>query len=160
MSSFIDLYAKGKSLGRFDLPSEVTGEGKGVFRLQKSVKGGGNGIVFEAKPLRGVKKIEGRCAIKLLRQQEDACIDRFKNELRIIRMLDHRQISRCYDAGDIDLGSGYMVPWIAMQLGDVNLREDVQKEGPLPPESLLNVVTQMCDAIDQPSLERNHSPRY
>lgn len=148
MPSFIELQDGNRRLGKWDLPSEVTGSGGGVFRLIRSVKGGGNGIVFEAKPLRGLKDAPAKVAVKLLRQQDDSRMDRFTNEVRILRMLDHVRIARFFDSGQIDLGSGYWVPWVAMDLGESNLREHVQAKGPLSPTELLRVGIQICDALE------------
>src|SRR5205809_6032818 len=124
--SFIELYENGRPRGKFDLPREVNGIDGGVFRLGKSRTGGGNGIVFEARVLRPVRGAKDACAVKLLRQQDDARFDRFQNELRIMRMLDHAKIAKFFDSGQIDLPGGYRVPWVAMELGEANLRQHVQ----------------------------------
>ena len=148
MPSYIELHDGNRRIGKFDLPSEVSGELGGVFRLQRSVRGGGNGIVFEARPMRGLKDAPARVAVKLLRQQDDSRLDRFANEVRILRTLDHQHIARFFDFGHVDLGSGFKVPWVAMDLGEGNLREHVQTKGPLSPPELLSVGVQICDALE------------
>lgn len=145
--SFIELFEGGRSRGKFTLPPEVTGVSGGVFRLQRAVKGGGNGMVFESRPF-GLKKADvSKCAVKVLKQQDDTRLDRFENEIRIIRLLDHPKIAAYYDSGVIDMGSGYKVPWMAMELGEDNLRTDVQTDGPLPKNQLLSVAMDICDAL-------------
>jgi serine/threonine protein kinase len=148
MASFIELHDGNRRIGKFDLPQEVTGSGGGVFRLVRSVKGGGNGIVFEARPVRGLKDAPTRVAVKLLRQQDDSRMDRFANEIRILKTFNHGRIARFFDSGQVDLGSGFRVPWVAMDLGDANLREHVQSKGPLPSRQLASVGIQICEALE------------
>lgn len=146
--SYIELYEKGRKPGKFNLPDSVTGVDGGVFRLGKSRTGGGNGIVFEAQCVRSVRGATGLCAVKFLRQQDDVRFDRFQNEVRIMRMLDHPSVARFFDSGQIDFPGGYRVPWIAMELGEANLRQHVHDTGPIRGKLLLSVGVQICDALE------------
>lgn len=141
--SFIELYENRRYCGKFDLPREVRGSDGGVFTLGRSKTGGGNGIVFEAQSPR-----YGLCAVKLLRQQDDTRFDRFQNELRIMRMLEHPRIARFLDSGQIDFPGGYRAPWVAMELGDGNLRQHVQQKGAIRNKTLVSAGAQMCEALE------------
>lgn len=63
-----------------------------------------------------------------------------------MRMLDHERIAQFLESGQISLGDRD-VPWIAMELGEANLRAHVLQHGPLPLTDFIRVATQMCDAV-------------
>ena len=115
MSNYINLYDDRQSLGRFDLPSHVLSDSGSRIRLQYAVQGGGNGLVVRAQLAVG-----STCAVKILRHQNDSRVDRFHNEARVLAELDHPHIARFYDRGTLTLGN-VEVPWIAMELGGMNL---------------------------------------
>lgn len=141
----IFLTEKGQSRGRFEIPRELSGDNGGKFLLGKTRIVSKHGIVFEAQGK--LKGAEGPCAVKMLAQQDDVRFDRFQNELRIMRILRHKQIARFFDAGQVDLQSHYRAPWIAMELGEQNLREYVHEKGVFPPKSLIAVGIQICEAL-------------
>ena len=149
MPSFIELHAGGKRLGQFDLPRSVTGAEGHSFDLRGAAQGGGNGVVFRASPRGPLADDDGieECAVKFLRQQDVTRVDRFANECRILKELDHRHIVQFFDHGEIQLG-GYTVPWMAMELGETNLKRHVLANGPLLPATLKTIGVQMCEAID------------
>ncbi len=149
MASFIELYERGRFLGTFDLPAYLHGEHGANFRLLYAVRGGGNGIVFAAEPQGPLRNEIELCAVKLLRQQDDTRLDRFENEIRIIRLLSHARIAQFFDSGTIQVEDGYRVPWMAMELGERNLRQHVERNGPLNPDTIRSVGKQMCDALEQ-----------
>ena len=101
--SFIELYASGKRLGQFDLPRSVTGVDGHVFDLRGAAQGGGNGVVFRASPRGALADDDNiaECALKFLRQQDAARVDRFANEGRILRELDHENIVQYFDQGTL-----------------------------------------------------------
>lgn len=145
---YIELFDGKKPCGKYDLPRTIESVRGSQFELQRAVKGGGNGLVFEARPVRGVANAPPRVAVKLLRQQDDLRVARFRNEVRILRMLDSPAIAKFFDEGEIDLGSGWKVPWVAMDLGAANLREHVQTSGVIGVDILRGVASQMCDALE------------
>lgn len=63
-------------------------------------------------------------------------------------MLDHPKIAKFFDSGRVDLSSGYIVPWVAMELGDKNFRQQVQNHGAVRNETLLSIGVQICDALE------------
>jgi serine/threonine protein kinase len=146
--SFIELFEAGKRVGQFDLPRSVTGVGGHEFDLRGSAKGGGNGVVFRASPRGTLAEHDeiDQCALKFLRQLDPTRVDRFNNERRILSELDHPRIVQYFDHGDISL-AGHAVPWIAMELGESNLKRHVLEKGPLSTSSLKAVGAQLCEAL-------------
>lgn len=131
----------GQNRGKFELPREIRGEDGGCFRLGTNLVATRHGAVFEARCAKGT------CAVKFMTRQDDITFDRFKNEVRIMRMLDHQYIAKFFDSGEIVFPGDYRGPWIAMELGESNLREHVQKKGVIGPESLISVSIQICEAL-------------
>lgn len=150
--SHIDLYKGQSSLGTYDLPQHITGN-VSIYRLHRAVRKGGNGVVFTASAVNANRTSGQPFAIKFLRQQEPSRIDRFNNEVRVLRELSSPNIARYIDHGEISVG-GFNVPWVAMDLGDCNMREEVQTHGKLNLARLKAVVPQVCAAIDH--LHTNH----
>lgn len=144
---YITLSEGGRRYGEFDLPASLTGVRGNSFRLGYAVRGGGNGVVFESKMTGPHHAGESICAVKVLRQQDQTRMDRFANEVRILAALSHNRISSLLDNGEIELDSGYRVPWLAMELGGSNLRDHVRQHGSLSISQLKSVGTDMCAAI-------------
>lgn len=143
---FIELVGEsGRQLERVTVPSWLTGQRKLSFSLGRAVKGGGNGVVFEAR--QESQRSNRTCAVKILRRQDPSRLDRFQNEVRIQGVLDHPGIAKLFDDGAFDAG-GYKVPWAAIELGKGNLRQYVEVNGHLPKAQLLEVATDMCDALE------------
>jgi eukaryotic-like serine/threonine-protein kinase len=144
----IFLTEKGKQRGKMELPPELEGDNGGRFRLGWAKKATKHGTVFKAQFTDAESGAAAECAVKVLAQQDDVPFDRFQNEIRIMRMLNHKYIARFLDAGTVDLEAGYRAPWIAMELAEMNLREHVQDRGVLGPKSIISVGTQMCEAFE------------
>ena len=144
--SHINLFNGQTSLGSFDLPQHVTGNNS-IYRLHRAVRKGGNGVVFTASVVNANRTSGSPFAIKLLRQQDPSRIDRFNNEVRVLSELSSPNIAHYFDHGEIEV-SGYNVPWVAMDLGHCNMREEVQSFGKLNLARLKVVVPQACAAID------------
>lgn len=142
--TYIELYDHGKWLGRYDLPQSVAAKDGGKVRLGKVVRGGGNGVVLEGTLPSGTV-----CAVKCLRQRDGSRIDRFDNEARVLAELEHGNIARYYGSGELVLPGDktITIPYIVMELGGMNLREHVQKKGPLGAALVKHVGVQMCDAL-------------
>lgn len=145
--AYITLSEGSQRYGEFDLPASITGVGGLTFRLGYAVRGGGNGVVFDSRVSGGGPTVPNTCAVKVLRQQDQTRIDRFANEARILGALSHDRVSALFDKGEIDLGSGFIVPWVAMELGGSNLRDHVRQYGPLPLGQLKIVGADACAAI-------------
>ncbi|KAB2899317.1 MAG: serine/threonine protein kinase [Kofleriaceae bacterium] len=148
---FIELVDRSRRLGQANIPARLTGASGAVFAVGRAVQGGGNGVVFDGYRLSSGGGVDRRVAVKMLRRQDAARVDRFENEARVMAALgSHPRIAPYYDHGAVSLlagGGSYRVPWIAMELGGYNLRDHVAQEGPLAPSRLLSVAIQMCDAL-------------
>lgn len=151
--SHIDLYKGQAQLGQFGLPQHVTGK-NAIYKLTRAVKKGGNGVVFTASRLNSNRTQGQPFAIKFLRQQDTARIDRFRNEVRVMAELESPNVAQYIDDGVITVGS-YIVPWMAMDLGDCNMREEVQSFGKLNLARLKMASQQICAA-----LSHLHSKRF
>ncbi|MDP9178973.1 MAG: serine/threonine protein kinase [Gemmatimonadota bacterium] len=147
MVSHVELFRGNQRLGKYDLPTEVAGQDGRRFRLTYAIRKGGNGVVFEARPLNYTSSLPQKCAVKFLRQQDASRMDRFRNEVRILRELAHPAISQYFDSGELKI-DGLAIPWVAMELGGDNLRRVVELTGTLGPPTLLAVLIQMAEALD------------
>ncbi len=149
--SYIDLQEGVRSLGRATLPATVCGDAGDKFDVRRAVRSGGNGVVFESLRLKPKGGVDRRCALKVLRRQDAARIDRFGNEARVLRELgSHPRVAPYYDHGTVRLLAGngaYDVPWIAMELGGDNLRDHVVNNGPIAPDALIRIGIELCEAI-------------
>jgi len=143
--SYIDLFDE-RSLGRYELPATVTTTSEACFTLAYAIRQGGNGVVFAACRA-GRKPNRPDCAIKFLKRLDAQRRDRFYNEVRVLERLSHSAISSYFGHGAMDFGEHVSVPWVAMDLGGQNLREEIDTNGPLKPDALLSVAVQMCDAV-------------
>jgi serine/threonine protein kinase len=127
---------------------------------------GGNGVVFEASEL-----IDGRLtgktyAVKVLKQLAPARVDRFNNEVRVLKELSSPYISAYTAAGQVTVtpqvpgASDEAVPWVAMQLGGTNMRQHVEEAGPLTLAQLKSITFGMCAAVEPPAHERLYPSRH
>lgn len=146
---FIDIYRRQTKLEHVDLPKYISGSGTSRYELVYARKGGANGVVFESR--RHPHEWGGydrTCAVKLLKQQDDVRIDRFKNEIEILKNLDHPNIAAHYDSGVLSVGSApFDVPWMAMELGGNNLRNHVSERGPLSVKETAKAALQVANAL-------------
>jgi eukaryotic-like serine/threonine-protein kinase len=131
--------------GKLGLPDTLTSITGDTFRLVRFVKAGGNGAVFEAR--QGPELANRPCAVKFLKRLDEQRRDRFSNEVRILSALSHVNVSGYYGHGEIALAGRLRVPWVAMDLGGPNLRQDVHENGPLQGDVLRETARQMCAAV-------------
>ena len=151
--SYIELTLDGHSLGRFDLPDHVRSP-FAIYKLNFAALGGGNGVVFNANRMVGIGTTGEACAIKLLRQQGSARVDRFNNEVRVMQNLSSPLIAKFHDDGKVVVSSQTNplqtqdVRWMAMELGASNMRQHVEDHGPLPLKALKRASVEICDAVN------------
>ena len=145
---FIDLYRQNTRIEHIDLPVFIEGTPPHRFELIRARRGGANGVVFQSRRHHRHGGYDRTCAVKFLKQQDPIRIDRFRNEIEILRQLDHRNIAGFYDAGVLQIGAGpYDVPWVAMELGEDNLRNHVMERGALSVRKTAQVGVQIVDAL-------------
>ncbi|MDD5367860.1 MAG: serine/threonine-protein kinase [Anaerolineaceae bacterium] len=150
---YINAFNGNTPLGRFNLPRCVRGENGNEYQIGSTYTQGGNGIVFQSYQVNdnGTINRDEFFAIKILKQQETSRVDRFRNEVRIIRELNHDRIAKYYDNGSVEAHSEnddkVSIPWLAIELGNDNMAAHISRHGPLPPQLLIGVCLQICDAL-------------
>ena len=85
------------------LPADVH---VGAWKITRHIGRGGMGVVYEAVRTQG--DFEQRVAIKLLRNDAIAELERFHVERQILARLEHPGIARLYDGGIASDGRPYM----------------------------------------------------
>jgi serine/threonine-protein kinase len=132
------------------IPSEAVrqweGEQLGQFTLQKFVGGGGMGIVFRAHDT----TLDREVAVKVLSRDQSAdeeTLRRFRNEAQSAARLNHDNIARVFYVGE-DRGVHYIVFEF---IDGINIRDLVEREGPLPLNQALSYTYQIALALDHAS---------
>jgi serine/threonine-protein kinase len=116
------------------------------FELQEFVGGGGMGAVFRALDTR----LNRIVALKVLAREqadEEDKVRRFQNEAQSAARLDHEHIARVYYVGQ-DCGLHYIV---FEYIEGTNLRDLVDRRGPLPLEEAISYAVQVAMALDHAS---------
>lgn len=149
--AYVDLFHGRTPLGTATLPRQLVGADGARYEVRSAVRTGGNGVVFVGYQLSASGGAGRRVAIKVLRRQDEARIDRFRNEARVMAELgSHPRIAPYYDYGEVTLvaeGRKYEVPWIAMELGGASLGDHVVNRGVLSPADAVGVGIQMSEAL-------------
>jgi serine/threonine protein kinase len=129
-------------IGALDSRKSLEGETVDHFQILEYVGGGGMGAVYRGLDTRLNRPV----AVKILsRDQADSeTVRRFRNEAQSAARLDHPNISRVYYIGE-DKGWNFIVfEFIEGQ----NLRNRVEKLGPLPFDEALSYTLQIAEALD------------
>ena len=115
------------------------------YELAEFVGGGGMGAVFRSLDTRLGRTV----AVKVLSRDhtDEETIRRFRNEAQSAARLDHPNIARVYFVGE-DQGWNYIV---FEYIDGTNLRDIVEKQGPLPIEDALNYTLQVAEALEHAS---------
>jgi serine/threonine-protein kinase len=126
-----------------ELSKLLAGEKLGHYELLEFAGGGGMGAVFRARDT----MLHREVAIKVLSRDQatdEETLRRFKNEAQSAARLDHHNIARVYYVGE-DRGLHYIVFEFVEGL---NIRQLVDRNGPLPLDQAISYVTQVTDALD------------
>ncbi|TVS20551.1 MAG: serine/threonine protein kinase, partial [Planctomycetaceae bacterium] len=129
-----------------EMGAVLKGETLGHFLLEEFVGGGGMGVVFRATDIRLGRTV----AIKILtRDRTDAdTLRRFQNEAQSAARLDHENIARVYYVGE-DRGLHFIVFEF---IEGTNIRDLVQRQGPLPVDQAISYVLQVAEALEHASM--------
>lgn len=115
------------------------------YQLIRKIGSGGMGSVYEAKHV----LLERPCAVKIvlpeLSENRKAVID-FEREVRATCELSHPNTIEIYDFGQTHNGLFFYVMEL---LPGCNLRELVQRGGPLPPPRAIHLLVQVCGALSE-----------
>jgi len=111
------------------------------YELNEFVGGGGMGAVFRASDTRLGRTV----AVKVLSrdQGDEETIRRFRNEAQSAARLDHPNIARVYYVGE-DQGLNFIVFEF---IEGINLRDEVQCNGPLDLERAIYYTLQVAEAL-------------
>ncbi|HET6878986.1 MAG TPA: serine/threonine-protein kinase [Pirellulales bacterium] len=126
-----------------DLARQLAGERLNHFQLLEFVGGGGMGAVFRALDT----MLNREVALKVLSRDQGADDEtrrRFQNEAQSAARLDHENIARVYYVGE-DHGLNYIVFEF---IEGTNLRDVVERKGPLPLAEALSYTLQIAHALD------------
>lgn len=117
------------------------------YELGEIIGFGGMSEVHKARDLRLGRDV----AIKVLRAdlaRDPTFYLRFKREAQNVAALNHPAIVAVYDTGEAEIDGGPL-PYIVMEYVDGDtLRDIVRGKGPLPPRRAMEVIADMCAALD------------
>src|ERR1700739_46097 len=104
---------------------------------------GGMGAVYKAKD----REVERVVALKLIRPEmasNPSILARFKQELMTAHQVTHKNVIRIYDLSEAD-----GVKFITMEFVEgSDLRQLYRKQGKLPPDEAVDIIRQVCMALD------------
>jgi eukaryotic-like serine/threonine-protein kinase len=117
----------------------------GQYRLKRKLGSGGMGEVYLAEHV----LLKRPCAIKLIRPDkagDPQALARFEQEVQATARLTHWNTVEIFDYGRADDGTFY---YVMEYLPGMNLDQLVQMFGPLPPERVVHLMMQTCDALEE-----------
>jgi serine/threonine-protein kinase len=117
----------------------------GEYRIVERIGTGGMGSVYKAE-----QPSMGRLvAVKVLHPRfanRDDLVSRFRREARAMSQLSHPNTARVYKFGQLDDGAAYFV---MDYMEGKNLAHTVRAEGPMDADRALNIMIQVCGALDE-----------
>ncbi|MEV6770901.1 Stk1 family PASTA domain-containing Ser/Thr kinase [Nocardia sp. NPDC051030] len=117
------------------------------YELGEIIGFGGMSEVHKARDLRLGRDV----AIKVLRAdlaRDPTFYLRFKREAQNAAALNHPAIVAVYDTGEAEIDGGPL-PYIVMEYVDGDtLRDIVRGKGPLPPRRAMEIIADVCAALD------------
>ncbi|MBC8355842.1 MAG: serine/threonine protein kinase [Planctomycetes bacterium] len=117
----------------------------GQYRLKQQIGQGGMGEVYLAEHV----LLKRPCAIKLIRPEKagDAkSLARFEREVKATAKLTHWNTVEIFDYGRADDGTFY---YVMEYLPGLNLGQLVEMHGALPPERVIHLMMQTCEALGE-----------
>jgi hypothetical protein len=115
----------------------------GQYRLIRRLGTGGMGEVYLAEH----QLLKRPCALKIIRAAcagNPQAVARFEREVQATATLTHPNTVEIYDFGHTDDGTFY---YVMEYLPGLTLAELVERHGPLPPERVVYLLRQACDAL-------------
>jgi len=115
----------------------------GQYHLKHLIGAGGMGEVYLAEH----RLLKRPCAIKIIRPgkaDDPKVLARFEREVRATAALSHWNTVEIFDYGHADDGTFF---YVMEYLPGLSLAELVERYGPLPPERVVHLLRQVCDAL-------------
>ncbi len=113
------------------------------YEILRVLGEGGMGAVYQARD----KELDRLIALKVIRPElagNPAILQRFKQELILARHITHKNVVRIYDLGEAD-----GIKFITMEYVDgEDLRSLLKHHGKFAPQQAVQVVEQVCRALD------------
>ncbi|MEP7121387.1 MAG: serine/threonine-protein kinase [Byssovorax sp.] len=114
----------------------------GKYEVVRCLGEGGMGVIFEAKDVQSSRRVAVKVIAAALLAKGPEAATRFKREMKATIALDTPHIARVLDSGMDPAGGD---PYIAMELLEgEDLKQLVERLGPLQPEVALRIVAQAC----------------
>jgi serine/threonine protein kinase/tetratricopeptide (TPR) repeat protein len=114
------------------------------YEIIEELGKGGMGKVYRVED----KKIKGEVALKLIKPEiaaDKKTIVRFSNELKMARMISHRNVCRMFDLGE-EKGSHY----ITMEyVPGEDLKSMIRMTGQLSVGTAINITKQVCEGLTE-----------
>ncbi|MCA8992823.1 MAG: protein kinase [Planctomycetaceae bacterium] len=117
----------------------------GQYKLKRLLGRGGMGEVHLAEHV----LLRRPCAVKLISRDkvdDPNALARFEREVQATAKLTHWNTVEIYDYGRTDDDVFY---YVMEYLPGLNLQEVTELNGPLPPERVIHLLTQACDALSE-----------
>jgi serine/threonine-protein kinase len=117
----------------------------GEYRIIERIGVGGMGSVYKAEQ----PSMNRLVAIKVLHPRfanRDDLVSRFRREARAMSQLQHPNTARVYKFGQLSDGAAYFV---MDYMEGKNLAHVVRAEGAMDPDRAINVMIQVCGALDE-----------
>jgi len=117
----------------------------GQYRLRHLIGSGGMGEVYLAEH----QLLKRPCAIKVIRPNkahDPRALARFEREVRATARLSHWNTVEIFDYGSTEDGTFY---YVMEYLPGLSLADLVERFGPLPPERVIYLLRQTCDALGE-----------
>jgi eukaryotic-like serine/threonine-protein kinase len=113
------------------------------YEILERLGGGGMGTVYKAKD----REVNRLVAVKVIREDlagDSAMLSRFKQELILARKVTHKNVIRIFD-----LGQASGIRFITMEyIEGQDLRSLVRTKGKPTPEESVNIIQQVCLALE------------
>lgn len=120
----------------------LIGSSLGQYQIIEMLGKGGMATVYKATQ----KTINRTVAVKVLPRalmHDDTFMQRFRREAEVVARLEHFHILPMYDYGEYD-----GMPYIVMRYLEGGSLQESIREGPLPWDQIVHVVSQVANALD------------